>query len=253
MSPKKGITKRSREYVNDEDLKGVLTRSKRRKIDSKDAERNKPKSSPKSGISMKRSRECEYDDDFKGVITRSKRRKIDESRNQRNETTKKNDNSKFISITACVCSFDTANRRRLTKSRCLYAYVNSLHRKKEPRPKEKLGEKLNGKSDKQIGKETPTLALMMPEFEVNEIIWAKIKGHCHWPAKIERINITTKGLTTYEVIWYNDYRRSKIHKSQAFKFMKNFEEFAKKFDDVIGLKTAAFEAMYTYGKRSNVK
>lgn len=52
----------------------------------------------------------------------------------------------------------------------------------------------------------------------------------------------------YEIVWCNDYRRSKIHKKQISKFLENFEIYSKSFDDFIGLKTAAFEAMYEYRK-----
>lgn len=92
-------------------------------------------------------------------------------------------------------------------------------------------------------------ALVRPDFVVNEIIWAKIRGSAHWPAKIERIVSTVAGLICYEIIWFNDYRRSKIHRTQAYKFLHNFEKFAVKFDQIIGLRTAAFEAMYEYRRQ----
>lgn len=92
-------------------------------------------------------------------------------------------------------------------------------------------------------------ALVKPDFVLNEIIWAKIKGSAHWPAKIERMVVTASGLLLYDIKWYNDYRRSKIHRTQAFKFLQNFEKYAVKFDHVIGLRTAAFEAMYEYRRQ----
>lgn len=84
------------------------------------------------------------------------------------------------------------------------------------------------------------------EFFLNEIIWAKIKGSLHWPAKIESIVESNRGCRKYVVVWYNDYRRSVVFKSQLYKLLENFEKFAVKFNDVIGLKTAAFEAMFEY-------
>lgn len=92
------------------------------------------------------------------------------------------------------------------------------------------------------------LTIACPEFNVNEIIWAKIKGFSHWPAKIERIITRPNGSVMYEVRWYNDYRKTKLYKLQVFKFFENFEKYAEKFNDVIGLKVAAFEAMYEYRK-----
>lgn len=103
-----------------------------------------------------------------------------------------------------------------------------------------------GSTDEIIPQISETLTVAKPEFAVNEIIWAKLKGFCHWPARIDKVIRTHSGSTMYEVIWYNDNRRSKMYKLQVFKFLENFEQFAKKFDDVIGLKTAAYEAMYTY-------
>lgn len=91
-----------------------------------------------------------------------------------------------------------------------------------------------------------SLTIAKPDFLVGDIIWAKIKGSVHWPAKIDRILTKANRVMMYEIIWYNDYRRSKIYRLQANKFLENFEQYASRFDDVIGLKTAAFEAMFEY-------
>lgn len=85
------------------------------------------------------------------------------------------------------------------------------------------------------------------DFRVNEVVWAKIKGYPHWPAKIKRID-STKMVTVY---WFNDYRITKIYKTQLTKFLINFERYALTFDQHIGLKRAAFEALQFYG--SNMK
>lgn len=108
---------------------------------------------------------------------------------------------------------------------------------------------LYAESNRSPTKKKNDRALIRPEFLMNEIIWAKIRGHSHWPAKINRITPAATGLITYEVVWYNDYRRTKIHRTQAYKFLENFEKFATKYSSVIGLKTAAFEAMYEYKQR----
>lgn len=89
-----------------------------------------------------------------------------------------------------------------------------------------------------------------PEFAVKEIVWSKLRGHSHWPARIERIVSNAAGTKMFDVVWFNDYRRSRIYRLQVFKFLENFEKFAIKFDDVVGLKTAAFEAMYCYRKEN---
>lgn len=109
-----------------------------------------------------------------------------------------------------------------------------------------VGNKSKGSTDDTPLQISNTLTVAKPDFALNDIVWAKLKGYCHWPARIDKIIKTPSGSTMYEVVWFNDNRRSKMYKLQVFKFFENFEEFAKKFDDVIGLKTAAFEAMYIY-------
>lgn len=93
------------------------------------------------------------------------------------------------------------------------------------------------------------LTLAKPDFKINDIVWGKIKGSPHWPAKIDRITATSNGLIMYELVWYNDYRRTKVNRLQVFNFLDNFEKFAKRFGDIIGLKTAGFEAMYEYRRK----
>lgn len=85
------------------------------------------------------------------------------------------------------------------------------------------------------------------EFRVGEIVWAKIKGFPHWPAVIKSFPSDRMAI----VIWFNDYRKTKIYRTQLFKFLANFETFAKRFDDVIGLKTAAQEGLMCYGQNMN--
>lgn len=91
-----------------------------------------------------------------------------------------------------------------------------------------------------------TRAIVKVAFTVGEIVWAKIKGHNHWPARI----ISFPSQKMAEVTWYNDYRRTKLYRSQLFKFLVNFDEFAKKFDVTVGLSTAAREALMDYGQNT---
>lgn len=76
------------------------------------------------------------------------------------------------------------------------------------------------------------------EFKSGEIVWAKIRGWCHWPAKIEEVEGKQ-----FVVRWFNDYRKTKVFRTQLFKFHANFDEFSKKFPNIIGLETAAKEAV----------
>lgn len=82
------------------------------------------------------------------------------------------------------------------------------------------------------------------EFTIDEIVWAKIKGFNHWPAQIGSFPSNKMA----EVIWFNDYRKTKLYRTQLFKFLPNFDEFAKKFNETVGLEAAAKEALYTYGQ-----
>lgn len=84
----------------------------------------------------------------------------------------------------------------------------------------------------------PKKVVALPDFKVNEVVWGKIRGFVAWPAKIIEINNKQ-----YSVHWFNDYRTSKLYKSQLLNFYQNFEKCAENFDKKIGLKTAAQEAM----------
>lgn len=82
-------------------------------------------------------------------------------------------------------------------------------------------------------------------FLLGEIIWAKIRGSPHWPAQI--MSFPTHN--TAEVLWFNDYRRTKVFQTKLFKFLPYFDEFAKKFETHVGLETAAREALACYGNK----
>lgn len=91
--------------------------------------------------------------------------------------------------------------------------------------------------------EQGSMAVAEKDFIVGDIVWAKIKGHSHWPAKL---TAQTSRLMV-EVLWFNEYRRTKVYRSQLFEFIKNCEKFSGKFDSVIGLRTAVKEAMVCFG------
>lgn len=80
--------------------------------------------------------------------------------------------------------------------------------------------------------------------KIDEVVWAKIKGHTHWPAKIKAFPSSKMAI----VVWFNDYRTTKIYRTQLFKFLVHFDEFSKKFDQIIGLETAAQEALIYFGQ-----
>lgn len=90
--------------------------------------------------------------------------------------------------------------------------------------------------------QTNFLQVAIIEFAVNEIVWAKIKGHNAWPAQI--ISFPTNKMVL--VRWFNDYRETKIYRTQIFKFLLNFDRFSVNFNKTAGLYTAAREALYSY-------
>lgn len=82
------------------------------------------------------------------------------------------------------------------------------------------------------------------DFRINEVVWAKIKGFAHWPAKIKLFAPNRKMVT---VVWFNDYRTTKVYTTQIFKFLQHFDKFAVNFDKTIGLRKAAQEGLIYYG------
>lgn len=81
-------------------------------------------------------------------------------------------------------------------------------------------------------------------FSIGEIVWCKIRGSVHWPARI-----LSRDDKRYNVLWLNDYRTTKVFETTLFKFHKDFEEFAQEFSSNIGLKTAAKEAIIYLARR----
>lgn len=82
------------------------------------------------------------------------------------------------------------------------------------------------------------------QFKVGEIVWARIKGYPSWSARI--ISFPSNKMAW--VTWFNDYRKTKLYRTQLYKFLLNFDEFAKRFKDSVGLETAAKEALICYGQ-----
>lgn len=98
-----------------------------------------------------------------------------------------------------------------------------------------LDEKQNSKT-----KECNIVANLL--YSIDEVVWGKIRGWPHWPARVTSIE-----QNKYVVTWFNDYRKSKLFHTQLFKFYPNFESFSNKFSSSIGLETAAKEALLYIG------
>lgn len=121
---------------------------------------------------------------------------------------------------------------------------NGMPAKKKKLSKETILETIDFK-EKEEKDEIKTVAVM--PFSTGEVIWCKIRGAVHWPAKILQI-----GTRQIEVEWFNDYRTSKVFRSQIYKFYPNFRLFAEKFDTTVGLKAAAQEAMIHIADKINI-
>lgn len=87
----------------------------------------------------------------------------------------------------------------------------------------------------------PTNIVAKIDFKVGDVVWAKIRGCPFWPAKIERIYGVK--LQMIEILWFNDYRRSKVYRTQIESFLPNFRKNSKFFKEKVGLETAAKEAV----------
>lgn len=91
--------------------------------------------------------------------------------------------------------------------------------------------------------------LARPDFLAGDIVWTKLRGYPAWPSRIERIYGEKNQMA--EVWWFNDYRRSKVYKSQLQSFLRNFKANSNAFKHHIGLETAAKEAMMYIGSKFN--
>lgn len=76
------------------------------------------------------------------------------------------------------------------------------------------------------------------EYTIGEVVWGKIRGSPDWPAKI-----VNKIDRKYELLWFNDYRKTMVFYSSLSKFYDNFEKFSKHFETKVGLECAAKEAL----------
>lgn len=186
--------------------------------------------------------------EYTGMMTRAKRRKMEQEsqlKRAQSEFVPQNDNRPNNGNT--YRGF-TIVLKRLTEEDLQKAnfYETTVAKASEP----SVSETQNNaeKNDVRI-----PLTIAVPEYTLRQIVWGRIKGSVPWPANIDRIITTAKRKLTYELLWYNDYRRTKVQRHQVFKFLENVDEFAKNFDSTVGLKTAAFEAMYEYRQRINKK
>lgn len=63
---------------------------------------------------------------------------------------------------------------------------------------------------------------LKPSFQVNELVWAHIRGFPYWPGVIE--NVTNKG--KYLVHFFGDYSRGEISRNNVANFFDGFEHYS---------------------------
>lgn len=73
--------------------------------------------------------------------------------------------------------------------------------------------------------EPNTAAIALMEFQTDDLVWCKLKGHPSWPAKV--LNVYGKNRQMLEVYWFKDYRSSKVHKGQCKPFKEHAPEVEK--------------------------
>lgn len=99
------------------------------------------------------------------------------------------------------------------------------------------------RTNKKIDPPNSQRTIAIVEFNENEVVWAKLKGHPYWPARIVSFE-----KNKFEIFWFNDYRKSKVFRTQLLKFNQtNFEEYSK--TKKIGFEAAVKEAIL-YGMYS---
>lgn len=96
----------------------------------------------------------------------------------------------------------------------------------------------------------PIRIIAQQQFRISEIVWAKLGHFPSWPCKIERLYGVRNQMV--EVLWFNDFRRSKMHIANIYKFFDKFQEFSKDADIHVGLNRAIKEAIiYETSRRFN--
>lgn len=177
-------------------------------------------------------------------LTRSKKQKLSKEMSQPKSKTTLNENTNQTVVSMAHSS------KRKNDIEATY-----MTRSKKPKLSKEMSQPMTEITPVNIVDEKQKVEVSLPannivakfQYSINEIVWTKIRGFPHWPAKVianERGKVSTR----YEVLWLNDYRKSKVYESQMFKFYPNFEEFSAKFSTTIGLETAAKEALIYLAK-----
>ncbi|XP_055326601.1 uncharacterized protein LOC129580316 [Sitodiplosis mosellana] len=178
-------------------------------------------------------------------------KKIEKGQKTGNVNTTRLTRSRARSLGINVNDIQTSSSNK-TMKRKICRVEDNESREESSSKKRKLDDKQIHEAPQQIAQNSiddPQLVKTVAQiiFKVDEVVWAKIKGHPHWPARIKCFPSAKMAI----VVWFNDYRTTKIYRTQLHKFLTNFDKFAVRFRDTIGLETAAKEGLIYYGQRAN--
>lgn len=145
---------------------------------------------------------------------------------------------------------DSATNSESTNDTMTFSTFDDLNIPKKSNQKRKWSERNDGPVIDDRKNSCGTNEVAKPDYAIGEVVWAKIKGFPNWPAKVVQVYGSMNQMV--EVFWFNDYRKTRMHKGQICKFHSNFEVFSPQFDKHIGLQTAIKEALiylssYHYG------
>lgn len=153
---------------------------------------------------------------------------------ERESTSSQNLSVAVVNTTETSCESSTQDKpiesERTSSENLTVAVVNTIETSDESSTDDKSIEANSTSSQ--------ILTIAKPLWSIDDAIWAKIRGSCHWPARI--IKILPK--KQFIVEWFNDYRTTRVFASQIYKFAPNIFMFQEKFDLVAGLREAAEEA-----------
>lgn len=172
----------------------------------------------------------------KFISLQDTKRKVRKGHSSNDRSSAKESSLKRDKENICPNIEPTQSKRKLEKTdNDLNVHSEFIHHNK----KRKIGEASKSVENEKITNQP--MAVSNEFYRVGQVVWAKLRCFPSWPAKIERICGDKKQLI--EIYWFNDYRRSKVFRSQIFDFHKHFAEFAVDFDKHIGLEMAAKEAL----------
>lgn len=134
------------------------------------------------------------------------------------------------------------NNKSITRSK-----TRSMTKSQSQNDKPQVEEGNTPNIHENLSEKKSTKAIAQIEYSAGEIIWAKLGHWPAWPAKIDRIYGVPNQMI--EIVWFNDYRRSKLHRANVFKFFKYFDQFSSAANSTIGLECAVKEAVILESSR----